>query len=137
MKKLKPRTPASVPPHCELRTGRSWVSLFSLLFLFAAIAAGQSKDLTGNADNGKRLFVRNGCYQCHGYVGQGGAAGARLAQTKLPLAGFTAFVRNPPPSGMPPYRAKVMSDQELADVWSYIKSIPEPKPVKDIPLLNQ
>ena len=109
----------------------------SVLILFAAFAAGQSKELTGNVDNGKRLFVRNGCYQCHGYVGQGGAAGARLAQTKLPLAGFNAFVRNPPPSGMPPYRAKVMSDQELADVWSYIKSIPEPKPVKDIPLLNQ
>jgi mono/diheme cytochrome c family protein len=114
----------------------------SVLILFGVVilrqtAAGQSKDLTGNVDNGKRLFVRNGCYQCHGYVGQGGAAGARLAQTKLPLAGFTAFVRNPPPSGMPPYRAKVMSDQELADVWSYIKSIPEPKPVKDIPLLNQ
>jgi len=109
----------------------------SVLILFVAFAAGQSKELTGNVDNGKRLFVRNGCYQCHGYVGQGGAAGARLAQTKLPLAGFTAFVRNPPPSGMPPYRAKVMSDQELADVWSYIKSIPEPKPVKDIPLLNQ
>jgi len=109
----------------------------SVLILFAVFAAAQSKDLTGNAYNGKRLFVRNGCYQCHGYVGQGGAAGARLAQTKLPLAGFTAFVRNPPPSGMPPYRAKVMSDQELADVWSYIKSIPEPKAVKDIPLLNQ
>jgi mono/diheme cytochrome c family protein len=113
------------------------VKKLSMLFVFAVFLAGQSKELTGNVDNGKRLFVRNGCYQCHGYVGQGGAAGARLAQTKLPLAGFTAFVRNPPPSGMPPYRAKVMSDQELADVWSYIKSIPEPKPVKDIPLLNQ
>ena len=68
----------------------------SVLILFAAIAAGQSKELTGNVDNGKRLFVRNGCYQCHGYVGQGGAAGARLAQTKLPLAGFTAFVMSKP-----------------------------------------
>jgi cytochrome c1 len=38
---------------------------------------------------------------------------------------------------MPPFRAKIMSDQELADVWAYIKSIPEPKPVKDIPLLNE
>jgi mono/diheme cytochrome c family protein len=45
-------------------------------------------------------------------------------------------VRNPPSGSMPPFRAKVMSDQELADVYAYIKSIPEPKPAKDIPLLN-
>jgi mono/diheme cytochrome c family protein len=112
-------------------------TLACLFALFAVFAAAQSKDPTGNADNGKRLFARNGCYQCHGYLGQGGVAGARLAQTKLPLAAFTAFVRNPPPSGMPSYRAKVMTDQELADVWTYIKSIPEPKPAKDIPLLNE
>ena len=30
-----------------------------------------------------------------------------------------------------------MSDQDLADVYAYIKSLPEPQPVKDIPLLNQ
>ena len=81
----------------------------SVLILFTAFAAAQSKDLTGNLDNGKRLFVRNGCYQCHGYVGQGGAAGARLAQTKLPLAGFTAFVRNPPPSGMMVTRSSALA----------------------------
>ena len=91
----------------------------------------------GDAVNGKRLFERNGCYQCHGHVGQGGLAGPRLAQTRLPFAAFSAFVRNPPSGSMPPFRAKVMPDQELADVYAYIKSIPEPKPAKDIPLLNQ
>jgi mono/diheme cytochrome c family protein len=104
-----------------------------ILVLFTAHAAAQ----TGSVDNGKRLFLKNACYQCHGYAGQGGLAGARLAQTKLPLAAFTAYVRNPAPGGMPPYRAKVMSDQELADVWAYIKTFPEPPPVKSIPLLNQ
>ena len=57
-------------------------------------------------------------------------------QTRLPFAAFSAFVRNPPSGSMPPFRAKVMPDQELADVYAYIKSIPEPKPAKDIPLLN-
>ena len=104
-----------------------------ILAVFAASAGAQS----GNVDNGKRLFLKNGCYQCHGYAGQGGLGGARLAQTKLPLAAFTSYVRNPAPGGMPPYRAKVMSDQELADVWAYIKTFPEPPPVKSIPLLNQ
>src|SRR5689334_2845489 len=55
----------------------------------------------GDPANGKRLLMRNGCYQCHGTVGQGGLAGPRLAQTKLTLAGFTSYVRNPRPSNMP------------------------------------
>ena len=32
----------------------------------------------GNAENGKRLFSAYGCYECHGRVAQGGAAGLRL-----------------------------------------------------------
>jgi ubiquinol-cytochrome c reductase cytochrome c subunit len=106
-----------------------------ILGLFTAMAFAQTKP--GDVVNGKRLFEKNGCYQCHGYVGQGGLAGARLAQTKLSQVAFTSYVRNPASGGMPPYRVKVMSDQELADVYAYIKTFPEPKPVKDIPLLNQ
>ena len=108
--------------------------LLALFSLFSIAAPGQTKP--ADATNGKRLFERNGCYECHGYVGQGGAAGARLAQTRLPLIAFTAYVRNPKSGGMPPFRAKVMSDQEFADVYAYIKTLPEPQPVKDIPLLN-
>jgi len=106
-----------------------------LLVVCAITALAQSKP--ADTANGKRLFERNGCYQCHGWVGQGGTAGARLAQTRLPLIAFTAYVRNPASGGMPPFRAKVMSDQELTDVYAYIKTFPEPKAAKDIPLLNQ
>ena len=38
--------------------------------------------------------------------------------------------------GMPPYTSKVMSGADLADVRAYLASIPEPPPVKDIPLLR-
>ena len=103
-----------------------------------AIAALVALSVLGaDTKNGERLYVKNGCFQCHGYQGQGGLAGARLAQTRFNVQSFTAYVRNPPSGGMPPYRAKVMSDQELADVFAYIQTFPEPKPVKDIPLLNQ
>ena len=109
--------------------------LFLLVALGCAVAAAQTK--TAGAENGKRLYLKNGCYQCHGQSGQGGLAGARLAQTKLAQAAFVAYVRNPAPGGMPPYRAQVMMDQELADVWTYIKTFPEAAPAKSIPLLNQ
>ena len=109
---------------------------FLLLSVFSAgVVLAQTK--TGDTGNGKRLFERNGCYQCHGHVGQGGLAGARLAQTKLPQVAFIAYVRNPSSGGMPPFRAKVMSDQDLADVYAYIKTFPDPQAAKDIPLLNQ
>jgi mono/diheme cytochrome c family protein len=106
-----------------------------LLFPVALIAPLRAQQKTDVA-HGKTLFEKNGCYQCHGWVGQGGLNGPRLAQSRFTQAGFIAFVRNPPSSNMPPYRAKVLSDQDLADVFAFIKSIPEPKPAKDIPLLN-
>jgi mono/diheme cytochrome c family protein len=108
--------------------------LLLLLVLGCGAATAQTKP--GNAENGKRLYLKNGCYQCHGQSGQGGLAGARLAQTKLAQTAFIAYVRNPAPGGMPPYRAQVMTDQELADVWTYIKTFPEPPPAKSIPQLN-
>lgn len=89
-----------------------------------------------NTPNGKRLFEVKACYECHGWRGQGGLAGPRLAQTKLNLAGFRNILRNPPPSNMPPYRAAVLTDQEVADLFAYIQSFPAPEPVEKIPMLK-
>lgn len=100
--------------------------------LVASLAFAQSN---GNADNGKRLFMRDGCWECHGYAGQGGRDGARLANTALNAQGLIRYVRRPSGS-MPAYVDKVLSDQELTDIWAYVKSLPGPKPVKDVPLLN-
>lgn len=100
-----------------------------LAFVFSAAAQ------TGNADNGKKLFVKNGCYQCHGYDGHGGA-GAKLAPKPIPLAAFTAYVRHPGPGNMPVYTAKVLADAELTDIWAFLRSIPDAPAVKDVPLLN-
>jgi ubiquinol-cytochrome c reductase cytochrome c subunit len=89
----------------------------------------------GDAAKGKKLFTDNGCYQCHGYVGQGGRAGARIGPPVLNVAGVIRYVRRP--SGqMPAYTEKVLTDQQLTDIYAYLKSIPPPAPVKDIPLLN-
>ncbi len=106
------------------------------LVLVCGSAFAQTKEIKGNVENGKRLFLKDGCYQCHGQSGSGGLAGPRLAQTKLTQAAFLAYVRNPAPGGMPPYRQKAVPDQELADIWAYIKTFPEPPPLSSIPLLQ-
>ena len=89
-----------------------------------------------SAANGKKLFSKYGCYECHGTQGQGTTAGARLAPKPIALAALIAYVRQPR-GQMPPYMAKVVSDAELADIRAYLASIPEPPPAKNIPLLNQ
>ncbi|SRR5579871_3057713 len=101
-------------------------------FLLASALWAQSPSV----QNGKRLFEVKACYQCHGWRGQGGLAGPRLAQTKLTLQGFRNILRNPPPSQMPPYRAAVLTDAETADLFAYIQSLPAPAPVESIPLLK-
>lgn len=109
------------------------LSMLLLGLLFVAGAFAQTKP--GDAENGKKLFTKYACYQCHGYLGQGGGAGAKLAPRPLPLAGLIAYVRKP--SGvMPPYTAKVASDQDLADIHAYLSGIPPAPDPKNIPLLN-
>jgi len=107
--------------------------VFAAVFVAATVVA---QTPTGNADNGKRIFVKDGCYECHGYAGQGGAAGARIATIGLNAPGLIRYVRAPA-GQMPAYTAKVISDQELTDIWAFLQSLPKAKPVKDIPLLNE
>lgn len=92
--------------------------------------------LAQDAQNGKRLFVRDGCYECHGYAGQGTVAGARLAPPVLDAQGMIRYIRKPA-GAMPAFTDKVLSDKEVTDIYAYLKTLPAPKPVKDIPLLNQ
>jgi len=89
--------------------------------------------------NGESVYLRVGCFTCHGTVGHGGAA-RRLAPNTLPLPAFTTWVRNGTPgwtiaTGMPAFPATIISDADLADVRAYLASLPAPPPVADIPLL--
>ena len=92
----------------------------------------------GNAEAGKKVFTKDGCYECHGREGQGAAQGAgpRIGPPQLSFEAFTKYVHQPT-GQMPPYTSKVISDQELADIFAYLQSRPKATPSKDIPLLNQ
>ncbi len=92
----------------------------------------------GNAETGEKIFTKDGCYECHGREGQGAAqaAGPRIGPSQLSFEAFTKYVHQPT-GQMPPYTSKVISDQELADIYAYLQSRPKAAPSKDIPLLNQ
>jgi mono/diheme cytochrome c family protein len=117
------------------------------LLLFAALLFGlpdaraqQSSDAApaGNAQNGRKLFMSDGCYECHGRQGQGAAqtGAARIGPPMLSFDGFQTYVRSPK-NNMPPYTAKAVPESDLADIYAYLKSIPMPPKGKDIPLLNK
>ncbi|MFZ0071477.1 MAG: cytochrome c [Xanthobacteraceae bacterium] len=91
--------------------------------------------LAADATKGKQTYIRVGCFECHGHVGQGGAAGLKLAPDPLPFDALANFVRTT--SGqMPRYSTKILSDDDLADIYAYLQSIPKPPDPKNIPALS-
>jgi len=112
---------------------------FALLASQQAPPAAPAANLNlpaGDAKRGETNYAKYGCWECHGYTGQTGN-GARLATTSLNANGFVNYIRNPRTNQMPLYSAKVVSDQDAADLFAYIKTFKKPPEAKDIPLLQQ
>lgn len=95
-----------------------------------------SETPAGDAANGKRLFGVYGCYECHDRQGQGASTAPRIGPPRISFSALLRYVRQPT-GQMPPYTAKVVTDQELADIYSYLNLIPPPPPAANFPLLNQ
>jgi mono/diheme cytochrome c family protein len=115
-----------------------------LAFLGSAPAGRGQKDpayentsaSAGRAEAGAALYAKIGCYQCHSNQAQGGQAGPRLGPDPIPFARFSQYVRNPT-GDMPPYTEKVLSNQELADIYAFVQTRPRPPAVNSIPQLAQ
>ena len=104
----------------------------------AACVLGSGAAQAASPENGRKAFVKNGCWQCHGFEGQGSAVtsnGAVLSNTELPFEAFEAFVRSTN-RAMPPYREAILPSSDLADIYAFLQSVPKPKDVSSIPLLK-
>ena len=122
------------------------MSFAAAALLIAALAVGGPRAVraddnapTGDPVNGKRLYLADGCFECHGRAGQGGRfnyATPSLAQIALPVDSFIAFLREAP-NDMPSFSAAVLSDKDAADIHAFLRSLPGPKSPKDFPLLSQ
>jgi mono/diheme cytochrome c family protein len=126
------------------------MSMMKQFFLLAALpllllaapsfaqSAAQNGAPGGDAARGKDIFMKDACYTCHGTVGEGGVMGPRIAHDGMTADAIKQQLRDPQAS-MPAYTAKILPDDQLADIVAYIQSLsqgPAPNP-KDLPLLNQ
>jgi mono/diheme cytochrome c family protein len=100
----------------------------------AALLVCQGSASAASPEKGKIAFEKNGCWQCHGFQGQGAVTGPKLAPDPLPFEGLAGFVRssNGP---MPPYPEKILSNEDLADIYAYLQSVQRPPDYTTIPLL--
>jgi ubiquinol-cytochrome c reductase cytochrome c subunit len=114
--------------HIRIATG--------LAALAASLVIGQGAVLAASAEKGKVAYMKYGCWQCHGTVGQGGNTGPKLAPDPMPEETFVSFVRTTNRQ-MPPYREHVLPNEDLADIYAYLQSQPKAADYKTIPLLNQ
>ena len=113
---------------------RVWTIVAAVTGLLVSSAAFAQDTPHGDAANGKKLFETIGCFECHGYAGQGGFSGPKLIDPPV-FPAFLAQLRTPRQQ-MPPYTEKVLSDQQAADIYAHLLTFPKPNPAA-IPAFNQ
>jgi ubiquinol-cytochrome c reductase cytochrome c subunit len=117
-----------------------WILIAAGLAVAGGAMAQTAQSLgapAGDAERGRKLYLDQNCYTCHGTVGQGGdrGSGPKIYPNPYPYAAFVMQVRKPR-QGMPPYTDKHVSDQDLADMYHYLFSTKPSPAAKDIPLLK-
>jgi mono/diheme cytochrome c family protein len=101
--------------------------VLSSILLLVVIQRTRAADTA--VENGRLLFVSYGCFQCHGFEGQGGGAGPRISSLATTYTAFEKYLRAP--SGqMPPYTIKVTTDRDLENIYAFLRSLPAPNAAK-------
>jgi mono/diheme cytochrome c family protein len=96
----------------------------------------EEKPPAGNTQNGKKLFTSYGCFECHGHQAEGTSAGGpRLGPNPMSFSPFVKYIRQPT-GQMPPFTIKVTSDTDLADIYAFLQSLPQPPKADSISALK-
>lgn len=116
--------------------------LLILAATFTALGGGAALSQSapaGDAAKGKQTYLNAECYTCHGRVGEGGRfmyPAPPLAGLAMPADALRAFLRASP-NDMPSYAPAILSDDDIADIDAFLRSLPGRRDPKNFPLLNQ
>lgn len=78
----------------------------------------------GNVDEGKRWFAMHNCSACHGDNGNNGRA-AQISATDMSFGSFVKYLRNPDSPSMPKFTEEKVSEEDAADIYAWLKSMPQ------------
>ena len=111
--------------------------VLACLWLAAVAGPAHAQNAADEVERGRQLFMRNGCYSCHGTVGQGGerSGAPKLAPEPYPYEAFRALVRTPR-EAMPRFDERFVSEADLQAIHRYLSSLPKGPAAKDIALLR-
>ncbi len=127
----------SMPPYGSQQVSDQELSDVEAFLRSSAAPVETEVASAAGVQDGQRLYKADGCYECHLDQGEGSrATGARIGPPRLPLSAFVSYVRHPT-GAMPPYTQKVVSDAQLAQMYGFLQSVPQPPSWKTIPLLNR
>jgi mono/diheme cytochrome c family protein len=127
-----------------MQTVDATVWAFAITAAAAALGAGAAMaqaapDGAAKAiEQGRVLYMANGCYSCHGTQGQGGGerSGApKLAPEPYPFDAFRVLVRTPR-EAMPRLDEKFVNDDQLRLMHRYLQSVEKSPAAKDIAALR-
>jgi mono/diheme cytochrome c family protein len=89
--------------------------------VLAQTAKPAAPSAAGDAGRGKDVYAKSGCAGCHGASGQGASA-TRIVPMLHPLPAFTALVRQPASTAMPPLTPARASDAQVTDLYAFLRS---------------
>ena len=98
----------------------SLLSLF--LFISAALVLSACAAPEGSADDGKRWYMMNNCYACHGLHGNDGKA-PDIDIGDLSFRKFLAIIRNAKSPIMPRFPEEKVSRQDAADIYAWLRTV--------------
>lgn len=126
----------TMPPHSAQVVSDQDLAVIHAFLRTATPPAGPAVSAApaGRVDTGAMVYRKVGCFQCHVNEGQGGASGPRLGPDPILYARFAQYVRTPT-GDMPPYTEKVLSAQDMADIYAFLQARPRPPALNTIPQL--
>jgi hypothetical protein len=116
-----------------MRMQSAFVTMLAAYMNCTACAYAQGPAPWG-CGHGQRLYTAVGCYLCHGTVGQGGRPSAAHRAEPDPMRPSRNWCR--PANAMPPYTTVVLSEQDLGDIYAYLRTIPPPPDPKAAAILD-
>lgn len=100
--------------------GPNWSKLLLLLVFIGLFTIGCTTP-KGNPEEGKRWYMMNRCYACHGLNGDDGK-GPMIRGVGLGYRYFHSTVRNANSQIMRPFPESKLSDQDIADIYAWLEA---------------